>query len=141
MPFSLLQAVGRPDLTAKAHLSELPLQLIAVMLLVRSWGITGAAAAWTLRVTFDAVVLFVLSFRAANLSLGTLGAACVPRTIGALLALGSVSLFVANTRWSPVGQGMALALCMVPALMYSWFWLLDARERSQILGALTQRRA
>lgn len=141
VPFSLLQAVGRPDLTAKAHLSELPLQFVVVTLLVRTWGISGAAAAWTIRVAFDAVVLYVLAFRVANLSGRALVAAGLPKTFAALAALSGVALLVSNTSWSPIGQGLALAICAIPALLSVWLWLLDSRERAQILGALARRRA
>ncbi|MGH9720015.1 MAG: flippase [Bryobacteraceae bacterium] len=58
IPASFLQASGRPDLTAKFHMLELPFYLLAVVWMIREWGITGAAAAWALRVTADAALLF-----------------------------------------------------------------------------------
>jgi O-antigen/teichoic acid export membrane protein len=61
LPFTLLQARGRADLTAKAHLAELPIYLALLWMLVARWGIEGAAAAWSLRCTADAVVLFALA--------------------------------------------------------------------------------
>ena len=61
LPFALLQARGRADLTAKAHLTELPLYLVALWLLVPAQGIVGAAIAWTLRCAVDAAVLFLLA--------------------------------------------------------------------------------
>jgi O-antigen/teichoic acid export membrane protein len=61
VPFSVVQAKGRPDLTAKFHLIELPVHAVLVFLLVHLWGIPGAALAWTFRVSFDAVLLFAAS--------------------------------------------------------------------------------
>jgi O-antigen/teichoic acid export membrane protein len=61
LPFTLLQAAGRPDLTAKLHLAELPLYLLAFWYLVRAHGIDGAAVAWVLRVVIDTVILFLLA--------------------------------------------------------------------------------
>ncbi|MFX0132368.1 MAG: flippase [Candidatus Hodarchaeota archaeon] len=58
IPFSLLQALGRPDLPAKFHLLEMPLYVVAVWFLVGKMGIHGAAIAWTLRVILDAALLF-----------------------------------------------------------------------------------
>ncbi|MCK4858841.1 MAG: flippase, partial [candidate division Zixibacteria bacterium] len=55
--FALVQGFGRPDLTAKLHLIELPLYLTILWLLVRNYGITGAAFAWTARVTLDMIML------------------------------------------------------------------------------------
>jgi len=67
-PYALLQGVGRPDLTAKFHLLELPLYIGIAWLLVSRWGIAGAAAAWTLRVALDAVLLFIAAFKICQLS-------------------------------------------------------------------------
>jgi O-antigen/teichoic acid export membrane protein len=58
IPFSLLQAQGRPDLVAKIHAMEL-LPFIAVLwLLLERFGLSGAALAWVLRVSVDAVLMF-----------------------------------------------------------------------------------
>ena len=61
--FSLFQGTGRPDIPAKFHLLELPLHLVAAYILISHWGITGAALAWTVRVTFDTFLLFMATFR------------------------------------------------------------------------------
>jgi O-antigen/teichoic acid export membrane protein len=63
LPFTLLQARGRADLTAKAHVAELPFYLLLLALLVRAWGIEGAALAWAARSAVDAAVLFWLAHR------------------------------------------------------------------------------
>jgi len=63
MPYALLQAGGRPDVTARLHLIELPVYLALVWPLVGAFGITGAAAAWTIRVFIDAMLLFFLGNR------------------------------------------------------------------------------
>jgi O-antigen/teichoic acid export membrane protein len=58
IPFSFLQAQGRPDLTAKIHAIEL-LPFIAVLwFLLQRFGLSGAALAWVLRVSADAVLIF-----------------------------------------------------------------------------------
>jgi O-antigen/teichoic acid export membrane protein len=58
VPYAFLQAQGRPDLTAKFHLLEVPPYVGALVLGLHFGGITGAAWAWTGRVTLDAVLLF-----------------------------------------------------------------------------------
>ncbi|HCW93151.1 MAG TPA: flippase [Flexistipes sinusarabici] len=62
MPFTVLQSAGRPDLTAKTHLSELVPYLIMLWLFTIQFGIAGTAAAWFIRVLFDAVVLNLLAW-------------------------------------------------------------------------------
>jgi O-antigen/teichoic acid export membrane protein len=81
VPYALLQGSGRPDLTAKFHLMELPLHVIATVILVRKFGAVGAAWAWTLRVGVDAVLL---NWAALRLT-GTHG---IARTVRRLLATG-----------------------------------------------------
>lgn len=53
MPMTLLHALGRPKLAAVAHLIELPVYIAVVMVLSESFGVVGAAIAWSLRVTVD----------------------------------------------------------------------------------------
>ncbi len=57
VPFWLLYGIGRPDVCAKFHLIELTLYVPALLLMLGRWGITGAAGAWTGRVTLDALLL------------------------------------------------------------------------------------
>jgi O-antigen/teichoic acid export membrane protein len=52
-----LQAIGRPDLTAKTHIAELPIYLIFLWTLAEEYGINGVAVAWTVRVILDALIL------------------------------------------------------------------------------------
>ena len=59
--FTVLQSTGRPDLVAKTHLMELVPYLGLLWWLTSAYGITGAAAAWTLRVTVDTIVLNVIA--------------------------------------------------------------------------------
>lgn len=63
MPYILLQAIGRPDIPAKFHLLELPIHLIIAWIFINRWGITGAALAWTTRITLDAFLLFIVTFK------------------------------------------------------------------------------
>ncbi|HET7459879.1 MAG TPA: oligosaccharide flippase family protein [Longimicrobium sp.] len=63
LPSALLQGVGRPDLTARLHLAELPAFVLVLGGCVWAWGIEGAAVAWAARVTADAVALYVVTVR------------------------------------------------------------------------------
>jgi O-antigen/teichoic acid export membrane protein len=59
--FILLQSQGRADLTGKLSIIEF-LPFVAILwVLTTAFGIVGAAAAWTLRNTVDALVTFWLS--------------------------------------------------------------------------------
>jgi len=69
LPFTVLQAVGRPDLTGKAHLIELPIHLLAAFLLIRSFGLIGAAIATLLRISLDMFLLYSLASRRLGLAI------------------------------------------------------------------------
>lgn len=58
LSFSLIQATGRPDITAKIHLIEFPVYIFSVWYLTKYFGITGTAIAWTGRVILDAIISF-----------------------------------------------------------------------------------
>jgi O-antigen/teichoic acid export membrane protein len=83
VPYSALQGLGRADLTARTHAVELPLYLATLVVLVRAYGAEGAAIAWVGRVTFDALVLSLLT------------AKVLPEGTGVLRRAGSVVLLAA----------------------------------------------
>ena len=57
-PYSLLQGLGKPKLTAFFHLVELPIHFALLWILVSRLGIAGAAIASTVRVLIDTLLLF-----------------------------------------------------------------------------------
>jgi O-antigen/teichoic acid export membrane protein len=63
VPFTAIHAAGRADLSAKAHLAELPLYLFTLWFLVRNFGIEGVALAWLLRVVLDYALMFSIARR------------------------------------------------------------------------------
>jgi O-antigen/teichoic acid export membrane protein len=63
IPFVLLQGAGRPDITAKIHLIELPCYLLTLWFLIPKMGIDGAAMAWCARSLLDAGLLFCMAYR------------------------------------------------------------------------------
>jgi len=110
MPFALLQASGRPDLTAKMHLIEVPCYIVMAYWLIRARGIEGAAFAWTLRLTIEAAVLFFLL------------RGFLPRTVWATMAAGAVVL---------------VAACQIPTLFLKSIFLLGC---ACMFGILIWRR-
>ena len=59
IPFTYIQGVGRPDVTAKFHLVEAPFYLLLLWFGVQHFGIVGAATAWTIRVSVDGILLML----------------------------------------------------------------------------------
>lgn len=71
VPYTAIHAAGRADLSAKAHMLELPLYFLVLWLLIRRFGIEGVAVAWLLRVVLDYILMFSIARR---LFAGTLAA-------------------------------------------------------------------
>jgi O-antigen/teichoic acid export membrane protein len=61
MPYALIQGAGRPDLSGKLHLCQLPIYFILLVGAIRWWGINGAALIWALRAFVDAVCMYALA--------------------------------------------------------------------------------
>lgn len=134
-PFALLQGVGRPDLPAKFHLLELPIYIGTAWFLVSNWGIAGAAAAWTLRVTLDSLLLFGATFKIYKFS---------PRLFaanGATLASFTLLLFAGMTYGlKSLTDTLSLFIQLVSFTtiigLFGWFiWrkVLDASDKGTIL--------
>jgi O-antigen/teichoic acid export membrane protein len=124
VPFAFVQGVGRPDLTAKLHLAELPPYLIILFLLIRSYGIEGAAIAWSVRTIADAVGLFVIAkrFLPANEPLSW--------NTKRLLAIALGTLLLAALPSALILKAAFLLVAIVAFVVVTWFKILTPEERS-----------
>lgn len=84
MPFSQLQAQGKPHITARVHAIEVVPFLLGLWLLIHLAGLPGAALAWSARVTADCVVLTWLA--------GSLRASLLRAVPGVLLMLACLAV-------------------------------------------------
>jgi len=120
---TLVQGVGRPDLTAKIHALELPIYLPILFWSIHHYGILGAAFAWTGRVAFDGLLLLLLSARLLKNPI------LLRRIItGLLSALGALALPLLVD--STVFRASVAGLVMVAFLVASWSVALTDEERS-----------
>jgi O-antigen/teichoic acid export membrane protein len=122
-PFAMVQGAGRPDLTAKLHLVELPLYFAALFWLTKTQGIEGAAIAWTARVALDAVVLFVIAKRLLPVPSSTQLQTMV--LLGGTLATFAIATFLHS--WET--KGLFLSLVVLSFAVIGWFVLLSPEER------------
>lgn len=123
VPFALVQSAGRPDLSAKLHLVELPCYLLALWWLVSSFGIQGAAIAWAARSVADTAALFVLArsfLPARNL---------FSWRASALVVMGGFSLLIAALLEGSVAKGIFLVSTLAIFAVISWLLILTPEER------------
>jgi O-antigen/teichoic acid export membrane protein len=130
VPFSAIQGIGRPDITAKLHLLELPLYVALLWVLLRRWGIEGAALAWTLRVTVDGLALTVISLR-----LLPGGKAETRRLVAQLVAVASVCMTGLIPATFDTKILILIATSMVCVLMI-FTWLLKKHDLALVRQVL-----
>jgi O-antigen/teichoic acid export membrane protein len=63
VPFTLLQSAGRARTTALLQIGELPVYVLALALAAPTFGVAGAAWAWSGRIVVDAILMFVFAAR------------------------------------------------------------------------------
>ncbi len=134
VPYSLLHGIGRPDLTAKFHIVELPLYAGMSWLLIGRWGISGAAAAWTTRVTLDTLMLFGAVFLVCRFPLRTLAVHRVPSTGLALVLLVGLTYGLKRlvTTLPLVAQSLFFGVLLGLFAWVVWNWVLDAADRGAV---------
>ena len=132
VPFTFLQGAGRPDITAKLHLLELPFYMLFLWWLVGRWGIEGAAIVWTGRVAVDGIILFFLARRYSSTSFSHLTRNLIPIVIAALI-LAMAAL--------PSGIALKVVFLVVVYFTYgvaAWFLILGLDDRVLLLNYLRQ---
>ena len=135
VPYGLIQGAGRPDLTAKLHLIELPFYLIGLWWLIDTNGIEGAAVAWVVRIAADTVLLFGMAQRLLQAEAGTMRVKLL--TVG--LAL--LTLVLATVPTDLFMKGLFLLLMFLAYGLISWFLVLTAEERALIGNRFKTTRA
>jgi O-antigen/teichoic acid export membrane protein len=126
VPYALLQAAGRADITAKLHLIELPFYLLILWWLVNSYGIVGVAIAWSVRVALDCLFLFLMVRRFLPEN-SRFTIQIVLKACGALLVL-----FIGAAASNVIVQLLLLLLGIPIFVVVSWFFILAAEEREMI---------
>jgi O-antigen/teichoic acid export membrane protein len=127
LPYVLLQSAGRPDIPAKLQLVELPLYVCGLLLLVKAYGISGAAMAWAGRVALESIFLFFFAHKLLPHKPGFLPRLAIA-SAGGFLALCVTTL--------PQSLAIRIGLVLLGLLIFclgSWRWVLAPDEREFML--------
>lgn len=120
MPYALLQASGRPDLTAKVHLIEAPCYIGALIWAIRAHGLVGAALAWTVSLSIEAAVLFFL-----------LRGFLAPK-LWATLTASTAAMIAACTVTEIWSKALFFIACLGVFAAITWRWTLDDSLRFRV---------
>lgn len=127
MPFLLIQAAGKPDLSAKIHIAELPFYLILLIWFTSSFGIIGVAIAWTLRSFIDALLMFAIGHRILRLSAQNYLQIMY-------LGIGSIVIFGLAALPLPLyARLVGYPFVLVAVFLASWRYLFEVNERTWVL--------
>lgn len=141
LPLALLYGSGRPDLPAKIHVAEVILYLPATIMLVRAWGITGAAASWSLRCALDLMLYELVSGRA----LGSHRSDSVERrrTLDLAWSAGLLAAALLIALWLERTSSMAALVLVVMGLtaytVVGWLRVFSKDERHAWTTMLSRR--
>ncbi|GIU40991.1 oligosaccharide flippase family protein [Shewanella sp. MBTL60-112-B2] len=137
-----IQALGRPDLTAKRHLLELPFYACGLYFAGKEFGLVGIAVVWSSWALIDLLILFCIrkkltnielprSIRSGRLPLFYLSFFCIAYLSAAIFNDSNLALLLAST----------FILCAFYIL--GWKYYLDKNSReimvvkfSQLIGRL-----
>ncbi|HZR67189.1 MAG TPA: flippase [Terriglobales bacterium] len=131
VPTTFIQGIGRPDITAKLHLIELPLYLAGAWWLIRARGIEGAAVAWVVRVILDGLLLFIV----AETFLERKG---LNQLMGTFVFIAMCILAVASLIVTPLTKLTFLFVVFFVFVISAWFLFLNSEDRA-IVNTLRRR--
>jgi O-antigen/teichoic acid export membrane protein len=142
VPYCFLQALGKPDTAAKLFLCELIPYGLLVGWMIERHGIDGAAAAWSIRVAAEVVLLLWIARRVSSLSVVNVMDRRMWTAIGALFVMGTgiyaSDFFLRNVILVDVG---VCAVWMAGFAVVVWKWVLDDADRASVLGVMVPLRA
>ena len=134
VPFTLLQAIGRPDIPAKFHALELILYVPLVWLCITTWGLNGAAIAWSIRVILDAIFLTVSASKHLDGISTLIASRQFKATLGILATLGISIWAIHNSSPSLIGRMLPLLALIPISILGFWRYALEPAEKQKILA-------
>ena len=137
LPLVTLYAANRPDLPAKFHLIELVIHIPLTILLIRRFGIAGAAGAWTIRVALDLCLLLAGSARATGVSIAAgVGGRTLRIAAGVLGLVGALIMAAVLLESAPAAAVLLTVVAVAGFLGASWSWILMPTDREAIVRML-----
>ena len=124
--FTIIQGMGRPDITAKLYFFELPVYIIAIYFLTKHFGVQGTAICWTFRIIVDTGMLIFYSRKYVVLMPVNIIRLVVPSAF--LLTAFFISLFMKNID-ARVIVLIITELLLIPII---WFFVLNKIDREYL---------
>jgi len=133
---ALVQALGRPDVTAKLHLIQLPLHAVLVWWFVSRWGVTGAAMAQAIRLGIEAMLFWAATCRVTSLPFASLLSG--KQIQGSLLLLLMICIAMAFSHLirEPWLRLILIGMGSGAGGVAAWRYCLNRQERDKLIDFL-----
>lgn len=132
VPYDLLQAIGRPDLTGKLRLFELPVHLVLAWLLAVRYGLVGVALACGLSFCLDLVVLVSAVCLVIGMPLRVMAVNGIGRSLGSLAAFAGGLTGTGMLTRTPLPAALLSLVLGLGFLIAAWRYVLDGEERGRV---------
>jgi O-antigen/teichoic acid export membrane protein len=138
LPMALLYGSARPDLPAKINLFQVAVHIPLTIFLVREWGITGAAVAWSVRCSEDLILYTWASRRAVGRAPADPAETARARSLwgSGLILAGTFALAFWLRDTSQIGALVLVALGLAQYAWTAWQRVLTRNERRAWAGLL-----
>jgi O-antigen/teichoic acid export membrane protein len=137
IPYCFLQALGRPDTAAKLFLCELIPYGLLTLGMIKRFGISGAAAAWSVRVSVEVLLLLWLARRLVSVSASY---AFDRRMLTAIasLCIAGVGIYATDSLlWDSVVLDSAMCVLWLAGFaVIVWRRVLDQADRASAMAVL-----
>lgn len=123
IPYALIQAAHRPDLTAKVHAALVPPYVGLLLWMLPRYGIEGAAIVWLMRAAADAVLLHIMVWRLFPLAIPAV------KQIAAFLSVALLVIALGAIPMDLRAKGLFIAVTLVLFAACCWKVLLGREEK------------
>jgi len=134
IPHSLIHGIGRPDIMAKLYILELVTYLPFVFLMVKIWGINGAAIACTARTAVDMLVFFFIACKLNKINMASFLRSVLLSPLLNLAVFIFIESLIVRFPWRLYG----FFVLTLGYLLLGWFFVLDRTEKSWLVGKLSK---
>ena len=126
VPYALIQGAGRPDITAKIHLIEIPVYLTVLFFMTNEYGIKGASIAWTGRLAIDSAIMFHIAAKLLGKKNG------YGIRLPVVITLTIASFILASIMSGLFQKSLFICLFLPLYLSFVWFYIMSSKEKEVI---------
>ncbi len=140
LPVTALQAIGKPKVTAKLYLAEIPVYIFLCFLLIPHYGIQGAASALLSRFVLITIALYVVAHFSLRGATSPYGPRPLRRALGLNALLAVLCFMIKSLEVAILLDAVLLVTLLSIYVFAAWKLCLDPLDRETFASLLTVRR-